>query len=190
MKRRLNYLKRQKKVSFIIPFPFIGILTMGFITFVTIHKEPHWTYNWTGIRKNIKDSLIAMDKRRVIPIGLDDIEVIRKKWVMRNATEVELLKLTESPSTTIKTIAYEGLLRKTNFNQKDKLIIEAIKDTTCILFLDSPCSSFDISIGEYFVNYTLGIDTNTPVPPVNNNFGLSKLEKENIITEYRKIYKY
>ena len=51
----------------------------------------------------------------------------RRRWVMNNATKIELLKLFEYPNGTVKVIAYEGLLRKKGFVPRATLMLIQLK---------------------------------------------------------------
>ena len=121
--------------------------------------------------------------------GFRSAQYDRRIWIMKNATESELLKLTEYPNGTIKTIAYEGLLRKPNFADKNKIVLKAISETEYFTNYESGCFITYMTIGEYIVDYILQIGDLSPPPPPGDfwsKFGLSEKEHSEILVEYRK----
>jgi len=105
---------------------------------------------------------------------------------MHNATESELLKLTEYPSGTVKAIAYEGLIRKRDFNNKSEIILKALKDNKYLVSYQMGCEGFNMTIGKYLMTFVLEYnDTFYPPTREKDNFGISELDKEKILTEYR-----
>jgi hypothetical protein len=61
MKRRNN----SKRSRFSILFPILTILGIGIIAVLTSGYEKSWTYNWTEIRKEIKDSIQVSEFRGI-----------------------------------------------------------------------------------------------------------------------------
>jgi hypothetical protein len=114
-------------------------------------------------------------------------EVDRRRWIMKTATESELLKLTEYPNGIVKGIAYEGLLRKKGFSNKTELTLKAIRDTTYQIDYQSGCLGWNMGIGEYLVQNVLLIDDEIPPPERLPDFGLTEMDKEKILTEFRKL---
>lgn len=190
-RQRRNNNKRNRFSMFL---PILTIIGIGIIIAIVTDYEINWTYNWNGIRKEIKDSIKVAEVYGITSgvIGVAGFstksEVNRRRWIMGNATESELLKLTEYPGGTIKAIAYEGLLRKNNFLDKTNLTLKAIRDTTYLVNYQSGCLVSDIEIGEYLVEIVLKIDDQSPPFPTYmiNDFGLSELDREKILTEFRK----
>jgi hypothetical protein len=189
MKRRNN----SKRSRFSILFPILTILGIGIIAVLTSGYEKSWTYNWTEIRKEIKDSIQVSEFRGITSgVGGNGVstknEVDRRKWVMKNATESELLKLTEYPNGNVKAIAYEGLLRKKEFTERTELTLRAIKDTIYLVDYQSGCIGWRREIGEYLVQDVLMIDDQIPSFPPEMQTGIefSELDKEKILVEYKK----
>lgn len=188
-----NRRNRNKRSRFSILFPILTIIGIGIITVIVTNYELNWNFNWSGIRKEIKDSLQVAELNG-ISSGVGGMgvstksEVDRRRWIMKNATESELLKLTEYPNGTIKAIAYEGLLRKKEFVEKTELTLRAIKDTIYLVDYQSGCIGWSREIGEYLVQDVLMIDDQTPSfsPEQQTGIGLSELDKEKILVEYKK----
>lgn len=188
MKKSRNNNKRSR---FLILFPIMTILGIGIIIVLTYTYEKSWTFNWDGIQSNIKDS-ISVYEYQSISSGIGGNgrampeEIQSRKWIMENATESELLKLTEYSNGNIKAIAYEGLLRKKNFGNKTELILNAINDTIYSVYCQSGCLGDKLEIGEYLVQNVLMIDDRIPPfrPELITDFGLSTSEKQKIMTEF------
>lgn len=173
-------------------FPILTIIGIGVLFVLSSFYEKSWTYNWSGIRGQVKDS-IKLAKHGGISMGTvgydahKPAQFERRHWIMQNATESELLKLTAYPNGTIKTIAYEGLIRDPKFVDKTNLMLSAIRDTEYHMYLESGCTGTSMYIGEYLVDFVLQIDDRTPpFPGGKPNFGLTKNDEEIILTEYKK----
>lgn len=186
-------LKHSKENTFSIVFPILTIVLIGIVTVIITNYEPKWDYNWTDIRTEIKDS-IQVSESRGITSGVGGMgistknEVDRRKWIMKNATNFELQKLTKYPNGNVKAIAYEGLLRKKNFSQRTELTLKAIRDTTYLVNYQSGCLGWDIEIGKYLIQNVLMIDDKAPLFSAEDRirFDLTQLDKEKILIEYRK----
>ncbi|RZN79265.1 MAG: hypothetical protein EVB11_12740 [Winogradskyella sp.] len=191
MNKRRRHTEKRKRFSML--FPILIIVGIGIVVVLSSFYEKSWTYNWNGIREQIKDSVKVAEYGGISTgvVGYDarkPVQFDRRRWIMINATESELLKLTEYPSGTIKTIAYEGLIKKTEFKGKTKLILDAIADTEYHMYLQSGCTGTPMYIGEYLVDFVLQIDDKSPPFAVEKpNFGLTKNDEEIILTEYRKV---
>ncbi|TNJ40701.1 hypothetical protein KFZ70_15140 [Tamlana fucoidanivorans] len=188
MTKRRNNIKRNR---FSILFPVLTIIGIGIIAVLSSGYEKSWTYNWNDIRKEIKDS-IQVAKEQGITSGFVGVgarstedEIQRRKWIMKNATELELLKLTKYPNGNVKAIAYEGLIKKETYKEKAELISKAIADNEYLVDYQSGCVGVRYQISEYLMMYVLNFDrTFPPSPLMVNNYGLSDLEKEKILTEF------
>ncbi len=179
---------------FAIAFPLFTIISIGVIFVLSSFYEKSWSYNWNGIGEHIKDSVKIAQYDGIangrVGIGLEKpTQYERRLWIMKNATVSELLKLTEYPNGTIKTIAYEGLIRNPEFENKSELVLKAISDTEYPTYYRSGCVGTIMNIGEYLVDFVLYIDDKSPPPPtgLENQFGLSESERNQILEEYRKV---
>jgi len=116
-------IKHNQKSTFSILFPILTIVLIGIVTVIITNHEPKQFYNWTEIRTEIKDSIQVSESRGITSgVGRMGIstknEVDRRKWIMKNATNYELQKLTEFPNGNVKAIAYEGLLRNVTLHKE------------------------------------------------------------------------
>ncbi|MGJ8594224.1 MAG: hypothetical protein ACSHXF_16865 [Aquaticitalea sp.] len=192
-RKRRNSNKRNR---FTILFPILTIVGIGIIAVLTSGYEKNWSYNWNDIRKEIKDSIQIADEQGITSgiVGVGgrstEDEIQRRKWIMKNATEFELLKLTEYPSGTVKAIAYEGLIKKESYNEKAKIISKAISDNEFFVYYQSGCLTDRLYLSEYLMHYVLNFDkTFPPSPAMMNDYGLTKMEKDKIQTEYNNLIK-
>ncbi len=172
----------------------IGTLTIvGLIFFLSSAYEPSWTFNWQEIRPEIRDTVKLIERYGSVTSGIVGYagqtpqQWHRRKWLMKNATEDELTKLIDYPSGTVKTIAYEGLIRKEN-SDKYKLINQALNDTTTFFNYQSGCDGFTMMIGEYLVENVIPIsDRVPPLPPEKViEYNLSDTEIVNLRELYNK----
>jgi len=188
MKKNQRYNKKEKRFLFI--FPILIIIGVGCVlTFSLLYKKS-WTYNWTDIRKQIKDST-KIAEYSLISSGTSIYysnrpkEFDRRLWIMKNATELELIKLTEYPNGTIKTIAYEGLMRKKKFDKKFDYILKAIDDVKYPVYV----AETKMNISDYLIDFVLYIDKNSPPPPVGDriDWGFTQTELMIILNKSKRI---
>jgi len=187
MKRKTN--KKQNILK--ILFSILSIIIIGVIISVSLFYEDNWSYNWKGIRKNIKDSVKIVEYQGISSgIGANGInassEINRMEWIINNANEKELLKLLKYPNGNVKALAYKGLISKKDFDRKAELILQSINDTIYPIYYKSGCEETEMKISAYLVQRVLMIDNQIPPfpPELIKDFGLSELEKENILTKF------
>lgn len=181
----------KKKNHFSIVFPILTIIGIGVFTVLTLFYEKSWSYNWNGISEQVRDSVKVAEYGGISNgwVGIapkKPKQFDRRFWIMKNATESELLKLTEYPNGTIKTIAYEGLLRKPIFENKVELMLKAIKDTQYSIFFRAGCEGMPMNISEYLVDFVLLID-DKGVLGKTNRYKLSQNDIDVILNEYKKV---
>ena len=171
-------------------FPLIAIIGLTMITVLSSFYEPGWSFNWSGIDKEIKDSIIIAKKYGITSrIGGNgkrlDVLVDRRKWIMNNATVDELLKLTNYPNGVVKTIAYEGLIRNRKFNDKREIIFKALNDDKYPIEYQAGCIGTPMYIREYLMDNVLYIDNSFPLPPgAFNQINLSETDIQSILEEF------
>ncbi|MFT4602889.1 MAG: hypothetical protein ACI857_003076 [Arenicella sp.] len=189
-----NTIRNKKKGSrYAIAFPVIAIVIGGFFLTFSSFYEKSWMYNWDGISQPIKDSVLVTE-HHINSFGNGRIEAKRpikydrNRWIMKNATEEELLKLIEYPNGTIRTIAYEGLMRNPEFDDKYNLFLMAISDKEYSIEFSGGCLNYDMYIGTYLMNYIVPIGGDFPALKngQSNPFGISKEEEATILDAYRK----
>lgn len=191
MKRNSRQTKNRIQLSYL--FPVLTITGIGILLLFASSYEPKWLYNWSGIRKEIKDSILLVE-RDGISSGVrgngyssaDEVE--RRKIVMNAATIAELTRLLEYPNGSVRATAYEGLLQKDDFSQKTELIMRAISDTAFLIYYHSGCFVWQREIGEYLVQDVLMIDDE--MPPLHENSAkrihLAQADIDRILVAYRK----
>lgn len=189
MRKTERHTKKRNRFSMI--FPILTIIGIGIFTVLTSFYEKSWSYNWNGISNQVRDSVkVAQNdgiSSSLVGIALrKPKQYDRRYWIMNNATKTELIKLTDYPNGTIKTIAYEGLLRKPEFKNKVELIFKAIDDTEYSISYRSGCEGMNMNISEYLVDFVLLIDDKGFLGKT-NKFNLPENDIEEILNEYRKV---
>jgi len=180
-----------------VVFPILTIIGIGILFVLSSFYEKSWTYNWNGITNQIRDS-VKVAENGGISSGVVGIEgrkpkqFDRRYWIMKNATQLELLKLTNYPNATIKTIAYEGLLRKKDFTDKTNLVLKSLNETEYPINFQMGCVGSRMYISEYLIDFVLYLDIHSsPLPDgLTNRFKLTKNEVDIIMNEYRKTPNY
>ncbi|VXA97440.1 conserved hypothetical protein [Flavobacterium sp. 9AF] len=183
-------IRKIRKKSFLYFYLSVPILLLLTIFLISFSYEKSWSYNWEGIRENLKDS-ISLYRTNSITSGVGEngsdfsFEVERRNWIMKYATIKELEKLSLYPDGTIKAIAYEGLLRNKLYFKKYDLILKILNDEDIVAY-QSGCLGYTISLRDYFMDYVLQLNPERSFEFTTNlGFGLSDEEKYKIIAEYK-----
>ena len=191
MRRSERHNKRRNRFS--IVFPILTIIGIATLTAFSSFYEKSWSFNWNGINEQVRDSVKVAEFYGISNGGVGIAnrkpkQYHRRHWIMNNATESDLLKLTEYPNGTIKTIAYEGLIRKPKSKNKTDYILKAIADNEYPIYFQAGCSGIEMTIGEYLIEFVLLIDDDSPPLPsgFRNPYDFSDVDIEKIMAEYRK----
>mgnify|MGYP003629118942 CR=1 FL=1 len=167
---KINRRKNNKRNKLSILLPILTIVGIGFIVVLSSGYEKSWEFSWSGIERNIKDSISVYENRNI------------SSGIGGNGKAIP----EEIPNGNIKAIAYEGLLRKKEFKNKNELIENAINDTIYSVYYYSGCSGMKMGIGEYLIQNVLMIDNR--IEPFSaeliTDFGFSELEKKEILTKF------
>jgi len=191
-------MKRQQKnlptdiLNLKLYLPVFTIAAVSFTLYFSEAYHPSWNYDWQGIRPEVRNTVYLLEDQWAIFSYLVGYAAqttpqwYRQRWFMKNATTKELQKLISYPNSIVKTLSYEGLLRrkpKDHFN----ILSEIMRDTTRIDYL-SGCIGNNIAMNEYLVEYRffLGIIATTPPPPPGLRLGINLSEEE--IKELKTIY--
>ncbi len=148
---------------------------------------------WKEIRPEIIDTIKLIEDNGSVTSGVVGINAKtpqqwhRRKWLIKNASEEELMKLINYPNGAVKATAYEGLIRKSNLDNYD-LIIQALNDTTTFFNYKSGCIGMPMMIGEYLVENVISIsDRAPPLPPKRMiKYNLTEEKMFNLKELYRK----
>ncbi|QIE58687.1 hypothetical protein G5B37_03655 [Rasiella rasia] len=193
MRKTVRHIKKRNRFSII--FPILTIIAIGILFTFSSFYEKSWSYNWNGISEQIRDSIKVAEyggiSSGVVGVsGRKPKQFDRRIWIMKNATEKELLNLTEYPSGTIKAIAYEGLLRRKDYKDKTSLVLKSLKDTEYPIEYQSGCLSSKMYVGEYLINQVLFLDNQgPPLPESFVNYRKEKYDVDKIMKEYLKLKK-
>lgn len=154
-----------------IVLPLGTLLIVGILFLLSVYFEPNKTYNWKGIRPDIRDTVKSIEKYGSVTSGSVGInsqtpqQWHRRKWLMKNANTNELKNLLGHPNGAVKATAYEGLIRNKNSNQYE-LIYQALNDTTSFVYFQYGCVGHPMLMGEYIMENLISIsDRLPPLPP-------------------------
>ncbi|MFB6317967.1 hypothetical protein [Saccharicrinis sp. FJH54] len=145
----------------------IIIILISILLVITYRRDTF--YDWTKLRPEIKDTVLAIKKDYEFEFNLNypknkiSKDLIRRRWLMENATSSELDHLLNYPDGKIIVTAFQGLLLKNDTNILGKLEY-VLNDTT--EFIWTPIAI--TPVGLYTVKYILGLDSllyEGPPPP-------------------------
>ncbi len=153
--------RRPSKKSYLPPL-FIVVLVVIFSSFSFVW-EPYHYYDWSGIRPEVKDSIIKFSQDSYYmscgSIGyLNDPPEQEKRYqyLKKNLTFNEALKLKDFPESKVKAIAFDISVRK-DATLTYPTMLEALNDTTTHLFYISGCIADSYSLAEYLNIYAFGL---------------------------------
>ncbi len=183
--------KTVEKNRCIIYLPIMTFIVIGIFFYFSNAYRPSWTYDWTGIRAEIKDTVKLIEDYGGVTgyiVGYNCVtprQFYRRIWFMHNANEFELLKLTDYPHGAVKSTAYEGLLRKKSCNSF-QIMTKSLNDTTTFVEYSSGCLGTTKMISEYLMEEVLYLDDSPPQPEgFYVQFNLTKDEIRNIKAIYK-----
>jgi len=193
MKRQQKYLPTDT-LSLKHFLPVFTIAAVSFIFYFSESYHPSWNYNWEGISTEVRDTVKILEDQWAIYSYLVGYgakttpEWYRQKWFLKNTTTKELQKLSTYPNPIVKTLSYEGLLRRKD-QDHFKILKEILRDTTHVGHL-SGCLGNSMEMREYLVEYRFHLDiieVSPPLPPRGElRFDLSDEEMKQLKTIYQK----
>ncbi len=191
--RRKSQIRRRVLLFPTITFVLVGLLLL--ISQFYILDTPSWTFNWTGIRPEIRDS-VKLDRGdyfgRYVCDNFYNRHCLqyqnRREWVMQNATNQELVKLMNHPEPIIKAMAHEGLLRKENTDHY-WILESSFIDTTTFLFTTNG-HDLPMLIGDYLIERVLCVSDRIPMPAPSNQRPLSSNLTDEELIKILKLYNY
>ena len=175
-----------------LAIPLVTIMVIGTISLLSFSFRPSWLYNWNGINQQLKDSVstyegASLTNGTVGYAAKRPAQYDRRMWIMENAHLEELQKLCKHPDATIKAIAYEGLVRKSEQKDKVQWVIKSLNDSPTTFNYQMGCEGELITIGTYLIEQVLFLNEKAP-PPVGgrNPYQLSKQEVKDILLAWEK----
>lgn len=185
---------RKKYNRFSIAMPIMTIIAVGILISLSSFYEKSWSFDWSDIRVQVKDSVMAAKEDGFISSGVigyaaqRPLQYDRRIWIMENANEAELQKLINYPDGTVKAIAYEGLLRNPEYKNKSALLINSFKEIEYPISYRSGCLGNNIYISKYLIENVLFLENSGPPIPkrIRNPFKLTKKDIKKILVEYKK----
>lgn len=185
-KKRVN-----EKTNWNIYLPILSMIFVAILFAYSNFYTEKWNFDWKGIRNEIKDSIELLDRSGEITFDKTDfsgrkvIEWYRQKWLLENVNELELVKLTDYPSGTVKAIAYEGLIRKSDVDIFP-LLEKSLNDTLTFVHYQSGCIVTSIMLSDYLFSYLTNL--NDELPPIQNplEIKLTEKQKSEIVSLFKK----
>ncbi|WPP47978.1 hypothetical protein [Catalinimonas niigatensis] len=180
------------KINILIVF---SLLTLAGFMFYFFHNHKTDSLFDPAIRTEILDTVKLIENYGDVTNGVVGYsgktpqQWHRRQWLMQNATDKELLTLTDYPSGAVKATAYEGLFRKDNSNRYDS-ILKALNDTTTFFNYQVGCEGNITLLSEYLMTNVLFLDDSKPTPPKPLRFKeyTDKLSKEEL-DQVKRMYK-
>jgi len=164
--------------------PIITFLVVGFLFAFSNYYTPKWNFNWEGIRKEVKDSILKFDKYGML--SFNDLEQIeRQRWILNNLSSSEYNKLLSYPSGEVKVMCYVGLMRDP-MSDKYSLFKGSLNDTLTFVNINLGCFINEFMISDYVINQITNLSGN--YPPVFNKeleYNLTQKEKKEILSLFK-----
>jgi len=177
---------RKHKKGFVLPMMII-LFAVIFSTFFITKNKSYENYDWTGIRSEIKDTLINFcnDHYDITSHGVGEMGKTPSQWhrytfLRKNISYKEALLLKNFPKSKVKAIAYEICIRKKP-QATYSIMLEALNDTVTHLEYQSGCIGRTYLLAEYLniqVSH-LGLDSSSRNPIIDNPEKLIGMEEYN-----------
>jgi len=122
--------------------------------FIEIEKPKH-QFDWTSIRNNVKDTILAIEKHGEVTskfVGYSanlSPQYNRAKWFMAKASKDELIKLMNYDNSTVKAYSFKALLKQGDDNIYNYIINSYYEDS--IVYIQNGCIGQDIPIFNYYI---------------------------------------
>lgn len=174
-------IRRRQNTTLLIPLATLTlVLALSILWFPK--NDPASKFDWTGIRKEVKDTILNLynDYYDLTSHGVGEAlrtpnQWYRQNWIKKNLTFEEAQLLKKFPSSKVKALAYAQSIKR-----KPKLVVqlmeEALQDTVTFVEYHSGCTSeyyllceylnriaFSLPLGEY-----PDLPTNIKVLNINN----------------------
>ena len=132
-------MKRKKQATQKLSFyhPILTFMIVGTLFAFSNYYSPKWHFNWEGIRKEVKDSIIAFDKHGWIDYT-DQDQIARHRWILKNVKLSEFNKLLNYPSGEVKAMSYVALMKQKEV-EKYSLFKKSLNDTLTFVTVSAGC---------------------------------------------------
>lgn len=168
----MSYFKRHnapKIYNQSIVLPIVTLAVIGLIFYFLNYYKPTWSYDWSGIRTEVWDTVKQIERYGSITSGVVGVRGItpaqwyRRIWLTENASKEELTALLTYPNGIVKAAAYESLIRKEDLGSYS-ILNQALNDTTAFFYYTTGCTGWPMMIGEYLVENVVPISDEVPPP--------------------------
>ena len=190
MRQQKYFTSNSFQINFYLPV--FTIVAVSFIFYFSKAYHPKSNFNWQGVSAEVRDTVLVLEEQWAIYGYLVGYSAkttpawYRQNWFLKNATTIELQKLSTYPNPVVKTLAYEGLLRR-NKQNAFPILKKILSDTTTVDYL-SGCIGTTMAMNEYLVEYRfhLGLIATTLPPRPEINLGIDLTPEE--VKELKSIY--
>ena len=151
-----KYRQKRRPIK-IIGKPFLSVF---FLFFLLLHfsfsssYDKSWNFDWSGIRPQVKDSILALKKYGNISFGtrgngrIETKQFNRQEWISKYVFDSELIELLDYPDGTVKGLSFQILLKKQK-KLKYKLLKKALNDSLTFVHFQMGCVGSGIMLNEY-----------------------------------------
>lgn len=192
MIRKKRNRPKQKNVLVYIPTLVCLCLVFVFLIFQSFFIKS-WNFNWHGIHLELRDNVKYLEGGYWTTSHFDDYEqyqkdLVARKYLLNNSSNTELEILADYPDAVIRTLAYNGLVRR-EIPNKVKWIEKALNDTCDFVILSMGCRDHVTTISEMLFDYYVYNPEITEENKIKNfqaMYGLTKKEAEEMFALYKK----
>lgn len=156
--------------------------------------DPKWHYDWTGIRLEMRDSIEFIERHGIgstcAGMGCRTSKsYYTRHWLFENLLDEELIHLKSYPSGSVKTLAYEGLLRRGHIDHFN-LLREVIVDNEFVVGVPAGCRYAHFLLSDYlFEHYIPELCFRPPFKPLGNFvINLNPSQKSILREEYYMVH--
>lgn len=182
-----------------LPAFVLSILAISSLWLTAGFYEPSWSFNWSGIRPEIRDTVNSLTVFPMIYRGLGSghrsnhrfiATLQREKWLMTHASIDELSRLLHFPNGKIKTLACRELIARDLGNDYEWLR-QLMTDTTYYVDIQGQYNSWAHYVGIYLLedvySLRLGNWAIPPPAPTPEPIRLATYELDSIRLAYRQL---
>ena len=163
-KRKYISKHQSNRFNLIKLLPLSSVLLLLFLFGFSNSYDKPWTFDWSGIKLEVKDSILKVKRfGRIVTSASEDEsyskQLYTQSWLYKNTKTSELVYLLNFPDSNIKALSYDILLKKKKVD-KYSLIKKSLEDTLSFVKLAGGCLRYDMHLVEYLLKHQLGYKTN------------------------------
>ena len=158
-KRKYIRKHQSNRFNLIKLLPLSSVLLLLFLFGFSNSYHKSWTFDWSGIRQEVKDTILKIKEFDSYSFGLrglgriEEYQINRQKWIKKNAFNSELLQLIDYPNGVVKVVSYETLLKRDK-KLKYFLLKKSLNDTLTFIHYQMGCFGRAYTLSEFLTNFT------------------------------------